>query len=113
MLIARLLACSTLKRLPLLTRCASTSQPEHDRIHLRGMTFFGFHGVLDHETRLGQRFEVDLTLWCNLHTAGESDNLKHTVNYADVFRCGAALSNMFVQNKRTQGCAGCCGGAAL
>lgn len=80
-------ARSTFARLPhLVTRYASTSQPENDRIHLKGMTFFGHHGVLDHEARLGQRFEVDLTMWCNLYTPGESDSLQHTVNYADVFR---------------------------
>lgn len=80
-------ACSVLARVPGLFRCASTSQGDEDRIHLRGMTFFGYHGVLDHESRLGQRFEVDLTLHCNLYTPGVSDQLKHTVNYADVFRC--------------------------
>ena len=33
-----------------------------DKIHMRGMTFTGFHGVLDAERALGQKFVVDVTM---------------------------------------------------
>lgn len=52
------------------------------------MTFFGYHGVFPPENQLGQRFVVDLTMWCDLAAAGASDDLQDTVNYADVFRYG-------------------------
>lgn len=49
------------------------------------MKFFGYHGVLPEEQRLGQRFEVDLELSLDLRPAGEADNPELTVSYADVF----------------------------
>ncbi len=65
-----------------------------DSIHLQGMTFFGYHGVYPPETQLGQRFVVDLTMWCDLASAGKSDDLKDTVNYADVFRYGEPFQHI-------------------
>lgn len=56
-----------------------------DKIILRDMEFFGYHGLLPEETRLGQTFLVDLELYLDLRTAGKSDNRDHTVNYAEVF----------------------------
>ncbi len=50
------------------------------------MAFYGYHGVLPEETRLGQRFYVDVILELDLKKAGERDDLKETVNYADVYR---------------------------
>lgn len=49
------------------------------------MEFYGFHGVLSEETRLGQRFIVDLTVYTDLKKAGESDNLQDSINYAELF----------------------------
>lgn len=56
-----------------------------DRIKLHRMTFFGYHGVLPEERKLGQRFIVDLELLTDLRAAGEQDDLALTVNYAEVF----------------------------
>lgn len=56
-----------------------------DRIRLHRMTFFGYHGVLPEERKLGQRFIVDLELMLDLQQAGEHDDLARTVNYAEVF----------------------------
>ncbi|MEW6065560.1 MAG: dihydroneopterin aldolase [Bacillota bacterium] len=56
-----------------------------DKIILKGMTFYGYHGVLPEEQRLGQLFEVDLELLTDLKPAGDSDDLKRSVSYADVF----------------------------
>jgi dihydroneopterin aldolase len=49
------------------------------------MLFYGYHGVLPEETKLGQRFSVDLSLSIDLSIAGKSDNLHDTVNYAEVY----------------------------
>lgn len=55
-----------------------------DRIFLRGMRFMAAHGVLPHEQKVPQPFEVDVELGLDLHAAGESDDLAATVNYAAV-----------------------------
>lgn len=56
-----------------------------DRIILRGLEFYGYHGVLPAEKELGQRFQLDLELGLDLRPAGEKDDLGKTVNYAAVF----------------------------
>lgn len=57
-----------------------------DRILLEGMSFFGYHGTLETERELGQRFVVDLELRCDLRPAGLSDDLGQTVDYSAVYR---------------------------
>ncbi len=69
-----------------------------DCIHLNNMVFYGYHGVLDSEKELGQRFIVDLRLYLDLAPAGQSDDLKHTVNYAEVYSTIKAV----VENRRYQ-----------
>lgn len=66
------------------------------RIHIKNLVFHGHHGVLPEETRLGQRFELDLELVVDITAASASDDLSQTVNYADV----AALCGRFVQGER-------------
>lgn len=56
-----------------------------DYIHLRNMQFYGRHGALPPEQSLGQRFAVDLRIETELTTAGLSDRLEDTINYADLF----------------------------
>lgn len=56
-----------------------------DKINVNQMTFFGYHGVFPEETKLGQRFIVDLDVYCDLREAGESDDLTHSVNYAELY----------------------------
>ncbi len=55
-----------------------------DCIHLTGIRGYGYTGALPEEQRLGQWFEVDLTLWIDLSQAGQTDQLSHTLNYCDV-----------------------------
>jgi 7,8-dihydroneopterin aldolase/epimerase/oxygenase len=56
-----------------------------DKITVNEMTFFGYHGVFPEETRLGQRFIVDLAVYCNLQEAGRSDDLNYSINYAELY----------------------------
>jgi dihydroneopterin aldolase len=53
-----------------------------DRIELRGLRVFGYHGVLDAERRDGQEFHIDAVLWVNTAPAAATDDLSLTVNYA-------------------------------
>jgi dihydroneopterin aldolase len=57
----------------------------HDVIHLRGLEFYAYHGVNPEENVLGQKFIVDADLFLNLQTAGYSDKMSDTVNYAQVY----------------------------
>ncbi|MBL5767100.1 dihydroneopterin aldolase [Heyndrickxia sporothermodurans] len=56
-----------------------------DKIIINNMEFYGYHGVLPEENRLGQRFRVTLTLELDLQKAGKTDNLHDTVSYAEVY----------------------------
>lgn len=55
-----------------------------DALVLRGLRFFGRHGVLDAERTLGQRFVVDMRVGACLRAAGKTDDLRDTVNYAEL-----------------------------
>ena len=59
-----------------------TNHTELDHIHLRGLVFHGYHGVLAAEKSLGQKFTVDVTMGIDLSTAGRTDDLAHTADYA-------------------------------
>lgn len=56
-----------------------------DKIILNGMQFYGFHGVLPEEKKVGQPFIVSVELPFDLTAAGVSDNLQDTISYADVY----------------------------
>ncbi len=56
-----------------------------DYIYLNELEFYGYHGALVEETKLGQIFRVNVTLACDLRLAGETDDLEKTINYAEVY----------------------------
>lgn len=57
-----------------------------DRLSLVGMRFDGRHGVLPEEKEVAQPFEVDVVLHVDLSSAAERDDLKATVDYAELQR---------------------------
>ena len=57
-----------------------------DRILLKGMVFYGYHGATPQERELGQSFVVDIELEVDLTKPGVSDDLKDTVDYSHVYR---------------------------
>lgn len=57
-----------------------------DKIYVNQMEFYGFHGVLPEENKLGQRFIVDLIVKLDLKKAGQSDQLEHSINYAELYK---------------------------
>ncbi|NWQ44563.1 dihydroneopterin aldolase [Bacillus sp. EB106-08-02-XG196] len=57
-----------------------------DKIFVNQMEFYGYHGVFPEETKLGQRFIVDLMVAADLKKAGESDELEYSVNYGELFQ---------------------------
>ncbi|WP_182201784.1 dihydroneopterin aldolase [Paraliobacillus salinarum] len=56
-----------------------------DKIYLHKCAFYGYHGLFPEETKLGQRFFVDLELELDLQQAGRSDNMEDSINYGAVF----------------------------
>lgn len=57
-----------------------------DLIRLSNMQFYGRHGVNPEEQALGQRFEVDVDLRVDTRPAGLQDDLRLTINYAQVYK---------------------------
>ena len=55
-----------------------------DRIIIAGLRELGVHGALPEEQARPQPFEVDVELSVDVSTAGESDGLDDTVDYAAV-----------------------------
>ncbi|SFH95603.1 dihydroneopterin aldolase [Methylobacterium brachiatum] len=55
-----------------------------DRIGVARIAVFGRHGVLPEEAVLGQRFYISLGARLDLAPAGRSDDVAHTVSYADL-----------------------------
>ena len=53
-------------------------------ISLTGLRARGHHGVLEHERATGQVFLVDLRLELDIAQAAATDDVAHTVNYAEV-----------------------------
>lgn len=56
-----------------------------DKIYVNQMDFYGYHGVFPEETKLGQRFVVDVIVEADLKKAGYSDQLTDSINYGEIF----------------------------
>ena len=53
-------------------------------IELEGLELHGYHGVLEHERREGQRFLVDLRVELADERAGATDRLDDSVDYREL-----------------------------
>lgn len=56
-----------------------------DKIVVRNMVFYGYHGVFEAERELGQQFEVDVELYLDLRAAAQADDIDMTLNYVEVY----------------------------
>lgn len=57
-----------------------------DKIIIKNLKVYSYHGVNDEEKVRGQEFVVDAILELDLSTACESDNINDTVSYAKVIK---------------------------
>jgi dihydroneopterin aldolase len=55
-----------------------------DTVFIRGLALHAYHGVMQHEAKVGQTFRLDLDLDIDLAEASRSDKLAHTVGYDQV-----------------------------
>ncbi|NQS96913.1 MAG: dihydroneopterin aldolase [candidate division Zixibacteria bacterium] len=58
-----------------------------DELNLRGMSFFGYHGVYPEERKLGCQFSIDLQLKGDFSFESTSDDIRQTVDLVEVYRC--------------------------
>jgi dihydroneopterin aldolase len=56
-----------------------------DRIILKDLGFYGYHGVFAEEAKLGQRFFVDLELGVDLSAPAATDRLSTGISYAEIY----------------------------
>lgn len=56
-----------------------------DKIFINKMQFYAYHGVYPEETKLGQRFYVDVIIESNLKKASKSDRIQDTIDYSHVY----------------------------
>jgi dihydroneopterin aldolase len=55
-----------------------------DQVFVRGLALHAYHGVMQHEGKVGQTFKLDLELDLDLTEATRTDKLVHTVGYDQV-----------------------------
>ena len=56
-----------------------------DKITLKGMYFYGYHGTTKEERKKGQKFYIDAEIFSDLKKAGKSDKLSDTIDYKKVY----------------------------
>lgn len=57
-----------------------------DKVILKNMVFYGYHGVAEQEKTLGSKFEIDLELEFDMTLSMRSDHLKDTISYEDLYQ---------------------------
>ena len=62
-----------------------------DKIIIKGLKVFAYHGVNPEEKVDGQNFIVDISAHCSLEKAGKTDNLNDTVSYAKMLKTTARV----------------------
>ncbi|MGJ8529304.1 dihydroneopterin aldolase [Maritalea sp.] len=63
------------------------SKPDRieDKIILSDLAFYGYHGVMQEENALGQRFRIDLECGVDLTKPGGTDEVEDTISYDQIF----------------------------
>lgn len=56
-----------------------------DKIIVKNIKAYGYHGALTEENILGQNFYADVILYKDLQKAGLTDDLNKSISYVDVY----------------------------
>ncbi len=67
-----------------------------DKIIIKNMKFFAFHGAYPEERSKGQDFYIDAELHLDLKNAGKSDGLDDTADYSKIY---ALIKSITEKNK--------------
>jgi dihydroneopterin aldolase len=57
-----------------------------DRIRLKNLIFYAHHGFYEAERELGQKFEIDIEVECDLKAPAHEDDLKQTIDYRRIYQ---------------------------
>jgi dihydroneopterin aldolase len=57
----------------------------NDKIKLTNIVFYAHHGYYKAERELGQRFELDIEVTCDLKEAAREDDLHKTIDYRTIY----------------------------
>ena len=55
-------------------------------VKLEGMEFFAYHGFYDEEQKIGNKYNVDLSIQLDLLRPAQSDKLGDTINYEELYK---------------------------
>lgn len=55
-------------------------------IFIDGLRLYAFHGVMEQEQRVGADFRLDLRVHYNIYKATQTDDVAHTLSYADLLQ---------------------------
>ena len=66
----------------------------NQKIQIKGLRVYGYHGVLEHERQDGQYFIVDATILIDANRASATDDISNTVSYAEI-------ANLISENVRS------------
>ncbi len=58
---------------------------QDDAIILKGLAFYGYHGVMPEEGKVGCRFSLDVKCGLDLSRAARSDDVEQTISYELIF----------------------------
>ena len=67
-----------------------------DKIVMKNMKFYGYHGMLPEEQANGQDFFIDIEMSLDLNKPGKTDEIDDTVDYAEVY---GLIKNITKNNK--------------
>ena len=83
-----------------------------DAIFVDGLALHAYHGVMQHEAKVGQTFRLDLVLDIDLAAASRTDKLRDTVSYDMVVK---TVSEAFCSRRYrlVEAAAGAVAGAVL
>ncbi len=83
-----------------------------DAVFIDGLALHAYHGVMQHEAKVGQTFKLDLVLDIDLGEASRSDKLRHTVSY-DLVVTAASEAFCSRRYRLVEAAAGAVAGAVL
>lgn len=56
-----------------------------NKIFIKGLRLYAYHGVLEQEQKVGAYFTIDIELTTDFSNAIKTDSLSGTVSYADLY----------------------------
>jgi len=55
-------------------------------VRIKNASFYAYHGAMKEEQTIGGKFEADVDMYFDFSDAARNDDLKKTINYAEVYQ---------------------------